>query len=123
MEAIVNMTPQKHTREVRDFVGLVNYYRYMWSIRSHLLHHLTSLTSHKVKFKWTDVEQKAFYDIKRTVSHDTLLAYPDFNKHFDIHTDARKYQLGEVIGQYRKPITFYSRKLTKTQTQYTVTEK
>ena len=34
----------------------------------------------KEKFKWTDVEQKAFDEIKQIFAHDTLLAYPDFNE-------------------------------------------
>ena len=71
--------------------GLVKYYRDLWARRSHLFHPLTPLKSPKAKFKWTDVEQKAFDDIKRTVAHDTLLAYPDFNKRFDIHTDVSNY--------------------------------
>ena len=36
---------------------------------------------------------------------------------------ASYFQLGEVIIQYRKPIAFYSRKLTGEQLRYTVTEK
>ena len=82
----------------------------MWSRQSHILHTLTTLTSPKVKFKWTDVEQKAFDEIKRTVTHDTLLAYSDFNKRFNIHTDASDHQLGPVISQEGKTIDFYSRK-------------
>ena len=62
-------------------------------------------------FKFTDVKQRSFDYIKRTVSHDTLLAYPDLNKRFDINTDASNYQLGSVIIQDGKPIAFYSRKL------------
>ena len=50
------------------FIGLVNYYKDMWAKRSHLLHHLTALTPNKVKFKWTDVEQKAFGKIKYIVA-------------------------------------------------------
>ena len=53
--------------------------------------------------------------------HDTLLAYPYFNKRFDIHTDARNYQLVSVISHNGKPIGFYSRKLTETKMKYTVT--
>ena len=123
LEAIVNMKPPKNTKEVHTFIGIVNYYRDMWSKRSHLLNTLTALTSHKVKFKWTDLEQKAFDDIKRAVSQDTLLLYPDFNQRFDIHTYVRNYHLGAVISQNGKPIPFYSRKLTGPQTRYTVTEK
>ena len=71
----------------------------MWSRRSHILHPLTVLTSPKVKFKWNDVEQKVFDEIKRTVAHNTLLAYPYFNKRLDIQTDASNHQLGAVISQ------------------------
>ena len=78
--------------------------------------------SHKMKFKWIDMEQKYFDDIKRTVSQDTLLAYPYFNIRFYIHTDARNYQLGALIRHNGKPIAFYSPKLTGLQSQYTVTE-
>ena len=88
VESIVNMTLPKNTREVHAFLGLLNYYRDMWAIRSHLLNPLTSLKSPKVKFKWNDVEQKSFDDIKCTFYHENLLAYPDFNKRFYIHTDS-----------------------------------
>ena len=95
----------------------------IWARQLHLLHPLTALTSKKVKFKWTDVEQNAFDDIKRTVVHDNLLAYMDFKERFDIHTDSRDYRLGAVISQNSKPIAFYSRKLIGLQTRYTVMEK
>ena len=54
----------------------------MFSIRSHLLYPLNALTSNKVMYKCTDVEQKEFDDIRRAVTHNPLLENPDFNKHF-----------------------------------------
>ena len=117
------MKPPKKTKYVRAFIGIVNYYRDMWSKRSHILHPLTALTSHNVKFKWNDVEQKEFDAIKRAVSQETLLSYLDLNKRFDIYMDASDYRLGTVINQNSKPIALYSRKLTGPQTRYTVTEK
>ena len=95
----------------------------MWSRWSHILYPLTVLTFPKVKFKWTDVEQEVFYEIKRTVACNTLLAYPDDNKHFNIHTDAINHKLGAGVIQEVKPIAFYSRKWTETQNIYMVTEK
>ena len=89
---------------VRAFIGIVNYYKDMWAKWSHILHPLTELTSQKVKFKSTELEQKAFYEIKQAVSQDTLLVYPDFNKRSDIHTDASNYHSGEVISQNGKMI-------------------
>ena len=65
------MIPTNNTKEAHAFKGAVNYYRDIWTRPSHLLHTLTALTPPKVKFKWNDVEQKAFYDIKCTVVHNT----------------------------------------------------
>ena len=97
-EAIVNTKPPKNTKEVRALIGIVNYYRYIWARRSHLLHPLTELTPPKAKFKWIYVVQKAFDDIKHNVNHFNLLSYLDFNKSFDIYTDSRDHQLGSVIS-------------------------
>ncbi len=61
--------------------------------------------------------------MKNIIAKETLLAYPDFNKPFDIHTDASHTQLGAVVSQDNKPIAFYSRKLNPAQTRYTTTER
>jgi len=123
VEAINNLAAPKTQKQVRAFIGMVNYYRDMWIRRSETLAPLTALTSKNVKFKWTDVEQKAFDTMKRIMARETLLAYPDFNKEFHIYTDASKVQLGAVIVQDERPIAFFSRKLNPAQTRYTVTER
>ena len=84
----------------------------MCSKLSHLVQSLIAPTLKKVNFKWTVSEQKACDEIKWIVSRDTLFIYPNFNKSFDIHTDASEFQLGAVIIQDSKPISFNSRKLT-----------
>jgi hypothetical protein len=43
-------------------------------------------------------------------------------KPFEIYTDASATQLGAVITQDNRPIVFFSRKLSKTQQKYSVTE-
>ncbi len=50
------------------------------------------------------------------------MAYPDFTKPFEIYTDASTMQLGSVITQGNRPIAFFSRKLSVTQTKYSVTK-
>jgi hypothetical protein len=57
---------------------------------------------------------------KKLISKNTMLIFPDFNKVFEIHTEASDYQLSLVISQDQKPIAFYSKKLTTTQHSYTV---
>jgi hypothetical protein len=63
-----------------------------------------------------------FDEIKQKVVQDTLLSFPDFEKECHVYTDASKKQLGSVIMQEGKPLTFYSRKINSAQTRYTTGE-
>ena len=113
----------KTRKKLCQFIDMVNYYWDMWIRQSDVLAPLAKLTSKSVKWKWTDEHQKAFDTIKKIISKDVLLAYPDFNKEFVIHTDASHSQLGTVISQKGRPIAFYSHKLKPEQTRYTTTER
>ena len=84
---------------------------------------LTKLTSINTKFKWTKGKQDTFDKIKRIVARDSLLTYPHFNETFKIHTDASAFQLGAIIIQKGKPISFYNRKLTDAQQRYKLIER
>ena len=110
VNAISNIAPPQTKKQLRGFIGMVNYYRDMWIRRSHVLAPLASLTSKETPWRWGDEHQKAFDTMKRIISKETLLAYPDFSKPFIIHTDASHTQLGAVISQDGKPIAFYSKK-------------
>ena len=87
----------------------------MWLRQSHLLAPLTKLTSKTEKFVWIAKEQKAFELIKRIIARETLLSYPDYNKPFDIHTNASHYQLGAIISQGETSCLFQlkTKKFTK----------
>ncbi len=123
VEAIMRIAEPKNRKELRSFIGIINYYRDMWVRRSHVLAPLAALTSKKVKWNWGPQQSKAFAAAKKIIAREVLLAYPDFTKKFTIHTDASHYQLGAVISQEGKPIAFYSRKLNPAQTRYTTTER
>jgi transposase InsO family protein len=123
VQAIQAIKTPKTRKQLRGFIGMINFYRDMWKNRSSLLAPLTALTSKNVPFKWTEEHQKNFDAIKRVIGREVLLAYPDFNAPFQIHTDACKTQIGAVISQNGKPIAFYSRKMNSAQQNYTTTEK
>jgi RNase H-like domain found in reverse transcriptase len=94
----------------------------MWSQRLHLLAPLSSLTSAIAKWDRTTECQNTFEDMKRLIAKETLLAYPNFKKLFEIHTDASKVQLGAGISQQGRPVAFCSRKLNPAQTCYITAE-
>ncbi len=66
----------------------------------------------KVPWYWAEVHQRAFDDVKATITKEVVLAYPDFDKVFEIYTDASTKQLGSVITQSNWPLVFFSRKLS-----------
>ena len=61
--------------------------------------------------------------INRTVAHNTLLTYPDFNETFKTCTGTIVFHLGAVISKKGKLVAFYNIKLTGSQNNYTVTDK
>ena len=123
VEAIQPPVVPKTRKQLRQFIGMINFYRDMWQKRSELLAPLTALIPKKCQYDWKDEHQKCFDIIKRVIGRELLLAYPDFNAPFEIHTDALKLQIGAVISQKGKPIAFYSRKMNSAKKYYTTTDK
>ncbi len=111
--------------ELCMFICCVNYFRDMWPSRAHILKPLTDQSGLKKRapIKWTDEMQQAFDKMRLLIAADTLAAYPDLNKRFDVYTDASDFQLGPCTIQEGRPVAYFSRKLTKSQQNYTTMEK
>jgi hypothetical protein len=122
IEAILALQPPTNVRQVRSFLGFINYYKVFIPHRSGLLAPISNLVKKSTKFLWTPDCDKAFSTIKSLLGRQVVLAYPNFKLPFEIHTDASTSQLGSVIHQDGRPIAFYSRKLTDAQSRYTITE-
>jgi hypothetical protein len=81
----------------------------------------TNKTKNK-PWRWDPIYQQAFDSVKAAIAKETVLAYSDFSKHFEIYTDTSSTQLGAMIAQDNRPIAFFSRKLSEMQQIYSVTE-
>ena len=82
VEAIARLTPPKTTKQLRRFLGMVNFYRDMWKGRSHVLAPLTEYASKKKPFEWKEEQQKAFELIKKLMRRETLLSFLTSLSHF-----------------------------------------
>lgn len=80
-----------------------------------------------VEFKWSNICQKAFEDLKNALTNEPLLQYPDFNRTFNLTCDASNYAIGCVLSQgpigKDLPIAYASRTLNKVEQNYSTTEK
>jgi hypothetical protein len=135
VQAILALNPPNNVKELRHFLGTVQYYWDMWARGSEMLAPLTDLVGEcgetkttrmnktkKKPWRWSPIHQQAFDNVKAAIAKETVLAYPDFLKPFEIYTDASSTQLGAVITQDNKPIAFFSRKLLETKQKYSVME-
>ena len=64
VQAIKDIAVPNNKRQLRSFIGIINYYRDMWKRRSHTLTPLTQMTSKEATFKWNEEQQKAFEHMK-----------------------------------------------------------
>jgi hypothetical protein len=111
--------------ELRMFIGCINYYCDMWPSPAHILKPLTNQSGLKKRapIEWTDDMQQVFDKMHLLIAADAHAAYPNHNKRFDVHSDASDFQLGACIIQEGRPVAYFSRKLTKSQQNYTTMEK
>ena len=122
MQAITHIAHPTSTKNVRSFVGLVNYYKDMWPRCAHYLTPLTDICSTRKKIIWTNIQEVAFQNIEQLVSEDVMLHFPDHSQPFHIYTDVSNCQIGATIKQNQLPIAYFSRKLTPTQRRYSTIE-
>ncbi len=80
---MIQMAPPTTKKQLRRFIGMINYYRDMWQHRSDVLTPLTTLSGKTAKWEWTDKHQKAFERIKTILGRQVLLTYPNFNIPFE----------------------------------------
>ena len=110
-------------KQVRKFLGFINFYKDFIQNRSTILQPIVNLTKKQTPFKWTQVHDQAFHKIKQALAKDTLLIYPDPNLPFDVYADASDTAIALAIFQKSKPVSFFSQTLSQSQRNYTVTQK
>ena len=74
--AIQHMNPPMTPKQVRPFLGLVDYYRKFIKGFAKVAKPLTLLTRQQVKFKWTPEHQTAFVHLKNAIVQAPILHYP-----------------------------------------------
>lgn len=127
IEPIVNYPPPQRIKQLRRFIGMISWYRRFISDFATRVEDLLVLLRTGESWRWTDDQQRAFEDVKSELTHAPILSCPNFDEKFVLQTDASSYGLGAVLTQtiegQERVIAFASKTLSKTERNYTVTEK
>ncbi|CAH8519923.1 unnamed protein product [Schistosoma margrebowiei] len=123
VQAIKEYNVPSSLKELKAFLGLVNFYRRFIPHAAERLRPLTDLLrDNPRRLEMNDSARTAFTEIKTALAQATLLAYPDPSATLSIAVDASDVVIGAVMQQNIsgswKPLEFFSRCLTSMETKY-----
>ena len=126
----------KNPKDLRSFLGMSGYYRRFIRDYAKLAKPLTILLrGEDGRVSKSFSKNKTIIWTKRLWNHlikekknslvfaEIILTYPNFEKEFELTTDASDYAIAAVLSRENKPITFLSRTLNKTEENYATNEK
>jgi len=93
------LVPPITVKQLRSFLGLVNYFRDYIPQFSTISAPLYELTRKNVVFVWMDVHQEAFELLRKAVIEAPLLYHVDYNLPLILRTDASQYAVGGILVQ------------------------
>ena len=131
MQAISDYPKPVTSKQLRVFVGLVNYYHSCLKNLAEALAPLTQFLSKRFKgirkVPWDKESEMAFENVKKLVCQATLLAYPVAGSKLILQTDASDLSTGAALLQVSEgklqPLAFHSRKLTDVQKRQTILDR
>ncbi|XP_058456818.1 uncharacterized protein K02A2.6-like [Malaya genurostris] len=127
VDAIQRFRNPRNVKELRSFMGLVNYVGKFIPNLSTISSPLRNMLHKHTKFQWTSAEMQSFEKIKRAMSNTQHLAYYSVHNPTTLVTDASEHGLGAVLLQRvegkLRPISFASKSLTTTERKYSTLDK
>ena len=99
LESIKEMPPPTTPKGVKQFLGLIGYYRKFVLRFADVARPLTNLTRLNQPFEWSDKCQISFELLKEALIKEPILRFPDPNKPYILYTDASKYAWSCVLTQ------------------------
>ncbi len=116
VKAILDWEPPKSVPALRSFLGLASYYRKFIKNFAKIAAPLTNLLKKSSgTYDWDEVCDEAFQTLKGILVKAPVLKLLDFDKDFEIHSNASDFAIGGILVQDGRPVAFKSKKLSETE--------
>ncbi len=118
----------KNLKELRGWMGFINFYRRFIEGFSKTARVLNELTKKGVPWEWTDEREEAFQKLKRLICAKPVLLMPKLEEPFELEVDASNYAIGATLNQKDErgrwhPVAYYSTTLSETERNYDIYDK
>lgn len=126
VEAIQAFPRPDTVKKLRQFLGMVNFFRRFIpkaaSVQAPLNDLLQGNVKGKTPVKWTPEAERAFEQTRECLANATLLAHPEPNVPLAIFSDASDFAVGaslqQLVDNNWQPLDFFSKKLNPAETKY-----
>lgn len=116
------MERPRSVKQVRQFLGLVSYFRKFVENFATIAEPLTRLTRKNTSWSWEDAQERAFQTIKGKLTTRPVLAIFDPDKPTEVHTDANTIGIGAILLQQvdgkMAVVSYFNRETTADQRCY-----
>jgi hypothetical protein len=124
VKAILDWEPPKSVPALRSFLGLASYYhKFIKNFVKIAAPLINLLKKSAVTYEWEEACDEAFGTLKGILVKAPMLKLPDFDKEFEIHSDASNFAIGGVLVQEGRSVAFESKKLSETERRWPTHEK
>lgn len=128
IKSITELNIPQNVKQLKSFLGLINFYRHFIPNAAMLLEPLHKLLRKDSEWSWSDEQQKAFDSVKTELSSSRILAHFDPRQTLVLTVDAAPGGLGAVLAvRYNngseRPLCYASRALNKSERSYSQIQK
>lgn len=130
IQTILDWAVPTSIRDIQVFLGFANFYRRFIRNFASVVKPLTDLTRRTTTpFQWTPAADTSFKALQQAFTSAPILLHPDFDKQFEVETDASDFAIGAVLSQVSDsdnelhPVAFFSRKLAPAEINYDTGDK
>ena len=125
---VLSWLKPKNVKNVRKFLGLVNYYQKFIKNFAQVVRPMNMLTRKNVQWQWGQEQQQAFDELKQIFITRLVLAAPDLDKEFRIEADTLNYTTRGILlikcsNKLWKPVAFISKSLSDIERNYKIHDK
>jgi hypothetical protein len=128
VEGIMSWPKPSKVKDIQLFLGLANFYHRFVKYFSKIAAPLHKMTRRDQEWIWNAEHQKAFDELKRRFTEQSILAMVDTTKELWIESDASDYATGAVLsmkcddGKWH-PCAYLSKSLNNVERNYDVHDK